>query len=515
MAGKGAPGPVSVRHAENVTSLPEQALPEEAPDDASRGEAERGEASRQGPAVAPRRGGRRLPHRAWLVAIVTFVALVGAAGFRAVPSVFIVPLQDEFGWSRATISSAVSVNLVLYGLTAPFAAALMERFGIRRVVAVALLLVVAGSGLTVFMTATWQLIACWGVLVGLGTGSMALVFAATVAGRWFERHRGLVVGVLTAGGATGQLIFLPALAALVDRYGWRTAALVVAVAAAAVVPLVVVGIRDYPGDVGLRPYGADPTDARLATSGPTRTDAQAAAVRPPAGDRTASATAAATAAVSGLVAVLRDRAFWMLAGGFFICGLSTNGLVGTHFVPAAHDHGLPEVTAASLLALVGVFDIVGTIASGWLTDRFDGRHLLVTYYALRGLGLAGLPLLLSSRLHPSMIAFVVVYGLDWVATVPPTIALCRSVFGERAPIVFGWVFASHQLGAAVAALAAGWVRGATGTYTAAWYGAAFLCLLAAFLSAAVPTGQSNRHPGRRRPGPGPVPADGPLAVPGT
>nr|WP_307874102.1 MULTISPECIES: MFS transporter [unclassified Frankia] len=457
-------------------------------------------------ALEPAPGGvwrGHMPHRAWLVAAVTFVALVGAAGFRAVPSVFILPLQDEFGWSRATISSAVSVNLVLYGLTAPFAAALMERFGIRRVVSVALLLVATGSGLTVFMTSTWQLIACWGVLVGLGTGSMALVFAATVAGRWFERRRGLVVGVLTAGGATGQLIFLPGLAALVDRYGWRTAALVVTVAAAAVVPLVLVGIRDYPGDVGVRPYGArpDPDGTQLA------------AVRPPDGAREASAAAAAGAAVSGLVGVLRDRAFWALAGGFFICGLSTNGLVGTHFVPAAHDHGLPEVTAASLLAVVGVFDIVGTVASGWLTDRFDSRHLLVMYYALRGCGLAGLPLLLSSRLHPSMIAFVVVYGLDWVATVPPTISLCRSAFGERAPVVFGWVFASHQLGAAVAAIAAGWVRGATGTYTAAWYGAAFLCLLAAFLSATVPNSRSTATPGRRRGRR--IAVDAPLPAPGT
>jgi MFS family permease len=446
----------------------------------------------------------RVPHRAWLVAAVTFVALVGAAGFRAVPSVLIVPLQDEFGWSRATISSAVSANLALYGLTAPFAAALMERFGIRRVVSVALLLVATGSGLTVFMTATWQLIACWGVLVGLGTGSMALVFAATVAGRWFERRRGLVVGVLTAGGATGQLIFLPVLAALVNRYGWRTAVLVVTVAAAAVVPLVIAGIRDYPEDVGVRPYGVEPgADPTTAT-------------RRPAAARGASAMAAAGAAVSGLLGAARERAFWALAGGFFICGLSTNGLIGTHFVPAAHDHGLPEVTAASLLAAVGVFDIVGTIASGWLTDRFDGRHLLVMYYALRGVGLAGLPLLLSSQLHPSMIAFVVVYGLDWVATVPPTIALCRSAFGERAPIVFGWVFAAHQLGAATAAVAAGWVRGATGTYTAAWYGAAFLCLLAAFLSASVPrpATEARRRPRLDGPRPGGTASSGPLPEPG-
>lgn len=421
---------------------------------------------------------------------------------------FIVPLQEEFGWSRATISSAVSVNLVLYGLTAPFAAALMERFGIARVVAAALLLVAAGSGLTVFMTATWQLVACWGVLVGLGTGSMALVFAATIAGRWFERHRGLVVGVLTAGGATGQLIFLPVLAVVVDRHGWRTASLMVTIAAAAVVPLAILGIRDRPSDVGLRPYGApEPGPSALATRPLAPPDGAVAPadIQEPRGrsgqtgrsdgSGRREASRAAAAALTGLAEAARSRAFWALAGGFFICGVSTNGLIGTHFVPAAHDHGMPEVTAAGLLAVVGIFDIVGTVASGWLTDRFDSRYLLVTYYALRGLGLAGLPLLLSSKPHPSMIAFIVVYGLDWVATVPPTISLCRSVFGpERAPVVFGWVFASHQLGAAAAAAAAGWVRSATGTYTAAWYAAAFLCLVAAFLSGTVRTRPADDPP---------------------
>jgi MFS family permease len=432
----------------------------------------------------------RLPHRAWLVAAVTFVALVGAAGFRAVPSVFILPLQQEFGWSRATISSAVSVNLVLYGLTAPFAAALMERFGIRQVVAAALVLVAAGSGLTIFMTATWQLILCWGVLVGLGTGSMAQVFAATVAGRWFEKRRGIVIGVLTAGGSTGQLVFLPVLALLVQWSGWRAAALAVTFAAAAVVPLVIVGIRDWPSDVGLRPYGAA-SPASGTTGEP--------APRASSDARRSGAAAAAGAALSGLGEAVHSRAFWALAGGFFICGVSTNGLVGTHFVAAAHDHGLPEVTAAGLLAVVGIFDIVGTVASGWLTDRCDSRHLLVAYYALRGLGLAGLPLMLASRLHPDIIAFVIVYGLDWVATVPPTIALCRSAFGpRRAPLVFGWVFASHQLGAAAAAIAAGWVRTITGTYTAAWYGTAFLCLLAAFMSALVPAGAAGSRGGARR-----------------
>ncbi|MEU6205110.1 MFS transporter [Micromonospora musae] len=401
---------------------------------------------------------RRL-HPAWLVAAVAFVALVGAAGFRATPSVLLHPLHAEFGWPLATISAAVSVNLLLYGLTAPFAAALMERFGIRRVVAVALLLVAAGSGLTVFMTASWQLVLCWGILVGLGTGSMALAFAATVTGRWFVKHRGLVTGVLTAGGAAGQLVFLPLLAMLVRDHGWRVAALVVAGAALVVVPLVVWLLREHPADLDLPAYGAtEVTPPPPATGG------------------------AAARAVGALAQAVRTRPFWLLAAGFAICGATTNGLVGTHFVPAAHDHGMSETTAASLLALVGLFDIVGTIASGWLTDRVDSRVLLGVYYALRGVSLLLLPSLFGGSTEPSMLVFIVFYGLDWVATVPPTVALCREYFGAAAPVVFGWVFASHQLGAALAASAAGLVRDRLGEYTAAWYVAGALAIGAAGLS---------------------------------
>jgi MFS family permease len=404
----------------------------------------------------------RRMHLAWIVAAVAFVAAVGAAGFRATPGVLITPLQEEFGWSRATISAAVSVNLLLFGLTSPFAAALMERFGIRRVVAVALLLVSAGSGLTVFMRDSWQLVLCWGVLVGLGTGSMALAFVATVTGRWFVRHRGVVTGVLTAGGATGQLVFLPVLANLSEAHGWRAAALTVAGAALVVVPLVVWFLRDHPADVGLPPYGATEVEPR-----------------PPA------TTGAARRAVTALRDASKSGTFWLLAGGFAICGLTTNGLIGTHFVPAAHDHGMPETTAASLLALVGIFDIVGTIFSGWLTDRFDAAVLLGVYYGLRGLSLLVLPDLFAATPHPSMLIFVLFYGLDWVATVPPTIALCREKFGASAPVVFGWVFASHQVGAAVAATAAGALRDSLGTYALAFYAGGAMSIVAAVLSLAI------------------------------
>ncbi|MEV3979207.1 MFS transporter [Nonomuraea sp. NPDC049758] len=402
-------------------------------------------------------------HRAWWVAAVAFVAILGAAGFRATPGVLITPLHDEFGWSTGTISLAVSINLVLYGMTAPFAAALMDRFGMRRVVSLALLLVAVGSGLTVIMTASWHLLLFWGVFIGLGTGSMALVFAATVTDRWFVRHRGLVTGILTAAGATGQLIFLPVLAWLAEGPGWRVASLTVAGAALAVVPFVWWLLRDYPEEVGTTALGAE--------AGAVRTG--------PAGGN------AAARALTVLRSAARTRPFWFLAGGFAICGMSTNGLVGTHFIPAAHDHGMAEPVAAGLLAIIGIFDIAGTVASGWLSDKVNPKLLLGVYYGLRGLSLMLLPGLFAATTEPSMLIFIVFYGLDWVATVPPTVALCRQIYGQDGAVVFGWVFASHQVGAAVAAVGAGLTRDHLGAYDLAWYAAGALCLLAAGMSLAI------------------------------
>lgn len=411
-------------------------------------------------------------HPAWGVAVVGFVALLAAAGFRAAPGALMVPLQDEFGWSTSTMSLAVSVNLVLFGLTAPFAAALMDRFGMRQVVATALTLIALGAGGSVLMTASWQLVVFWGVLIGLGTGSMALVFAATIANRWFARRRGLVMGILTAGSATGQLIFLPPVAAIAESVGWRAASLVVAGAALLAVPVVWLVLRDHPEDRGVLPYGADPST-----------------YVPPA----RSTAGAARRAFTGLTVAARRPAFWALAGAFAICGATTNGLIGIHFIPSAHDHGMPTTVAAGLLAAVGIFDIAGTIASGWLTDRVDPRLLLVAYYVFRGVGLLALPWLLSDAVHPSMVVFIVVYGLDWVATVPPTAALCRELFGDHGTIVFGWVFAAHQLGAAAAALAAGVIRDAFGTYTFAWWGGAALCVVAAVLSLVIRRASATAH----------------------
>ncbi|MEU5363328.1 MFS transporter [Streptomyces sp. NPDC005925] len=418
------------------------------------------------------RRGRPRVHRAWFVAAVAFVTIIGAAAFRSVPGLLFDPLHEEFGWSRGTIGAAVSVNLALYGLTAPFAAALMDRFGIRRVVAVALTVIALGSGLTVWMTAAWQLMLCWGLLVGLGSGSMALAFAATVTNRWFTTRRGLVTGILTAASASGQLIFLPLLSWIVDRYAWRPAAVTVALAALAVVPFVLLLMRDHPADVGLKPYGATEF-----------------VPKPP------PVPGAARRAVTVLFSAARTGPFWLLAGSFAICGASTNGLIQIHLVPAAHDHGMPITAAASLLAVVGVFDVVGTVASGWLTDRFEPRRLLAVYYALRGVSLLFLPILLAPSVRPPMIFFIVFYGLDWVATVPPTLALCREHYGEESAIVFGWVIASHQLGAALVAFLGGAARDAFGSYDVVWYAAGALCAAAALMVLVI----------RRRTAPAPTP----------
>ncbi|WP_082497198.1 MFS transporter [Microbacterium sp. Leaf288] len=425
-------------------------------------------ASGGGVGTVPR--GRRI-HPAWLVAATALVALIGAAGFRAAPGVLMLPLEEEFGWSLTEMSVAVTLNLLLFGLTAPFAAALMERFGIRAVTSTALILIAAGAALTVFVTAPWMLLLTWGLLIGLGTGSMALVFAATVTDTWFAKRRGLVSGVLTAGSATGQLIFLPVIAVAAEDYGWRIASLVIASGALLVVPLVLALLRDRPSDLGVGRYGE-----------PDAPPVERAAVPPV---RAARGEGAAAMALRALRDASKVRAFWALVVGFAICGATTNGLVGTHFIPSAHDHGMPQTTAAGLLAVVGIFDIAGTVLSGWLTDRVNPRILLAVYYAGRGVSLLFLPSLLSSTVQPSIVVFIVVYGLDWVATVPPTIALCREIFGDRGPLVFGWVFAAHQVGAGIASVLAGIVRDQTGQYTVAWFAAAGLCVVAAVISGAI------------------------------
>ena len=400
---------------------------------------------------------------------VTFLTLVTTAGFRSASSVLIIPLEDAFGWGREQISLAIAINVLIYGLVAPFAAALMERFGIRRVVMSALTSVSIGSALTMFMSAPWQLIALWGFVVGASTGAMALVFAATVANRWFVQKRGIVIGMLTASSATGQLIFLPGLSYMAEMNGWKSVSSTIAIVSIALVPIIWLFLKEKPADAGVLPYGA-PDNWSALDKNPM---------------------SAGALAIDTLKQASKKKDFWYLVGSFCVCGLSTSGLIGTHFIPAAHDHGMGTTLAASLLALVGVFDLVGTIASGWLTDRYDPRKLLFFYYGLRGLSLFLLPSILFATVHPSTLVFVIFYGLDWIATVPPTIMLCRTILGpERATVIYGWVFAAHQVGGSIAAFGAAVLRVQFGDYAVAFYLSGLMCLITSFFVLQIAKGKT-------------------------
>ncbi|MBE7244229.1 MAG: MFS transporter [Actinomycetospora chiangmaiensis] len=398
-------------------------------------------------------------HYAWVVAAITFLILLVGAGVRATPGVLIVPWEKEFGWSAGTIGIAIAINIFLYGMIGPFAVAIIERFGLRLSVCGALVVLAIGTSATSMMQAPWQMMLLWGIVVGSGSGMVANVLGATVANRWFGTHRGLVLGLLTASSATGQLVFLPILAHLAVTYGWRTVSLTVAGATLLLVPLVMLLLRDRPSDLGLPRYGETAVQPRpVLTENPARR------------------------ALRGLGMGLRSKDFWLLGGTFFICGASTNGLIGTHLIPACFDHGIPEVTAAGLLALMGICDLVGTTASGWLTDRFDSRKLLAWYYALRGLSLIFLPYSFDLSFY-GLSLFAVFYGLDWIATVPPTVNLAGKAFGEEnAALMFGWIAAMHQIGAAAAAWLAGEARTGTGTYLGAFVAAGILCLVAAMMA---------------------------------
>ena len=397
-------------------------------------------------------------HYAWISVGVVFLVLLAAAGTRATPSVMMLPLEQQFGWSRATISSAQSVNLVLYGLIGPFAAAVIDRFGVRRTMASALTVVALGVAATTQITQAWQLVLLWGVVVGGGTGMTALVLGAMVANRWFAERRGLVMGVLTASTATGQLVFLPQMASLVETYGWRIAVLAIAGFGACVAPLVGWLMRDRPSDVGLQPYGASAPEPAPA----------------PAGNPF-------VVPLEALWRGMHSRDFWLLFMSFFICGASTNGLIGTHLIAACFDHGIPVESAAWLLAAMGVFDFFGTTLSGWLSDRWSNRWLLFWYYGLRGLSLIYLPYALDISFF-GLSLFAVFYGLDWIATVPPTVRLTANIFGkQQVGMMFGWIVAGHQLGAGFASLGAGVLRTELGSYLEAFMISGSLCLVAAVM----------------------------------
>jgi MFS family permease len=421
--------------------------------------------------------GRRNIHYGWVVVAVTFLTMLVSAGAVGAPGVLLLPLQREFGWDTADISIALAIRLLLFGLIGPFAAALINRFGVKRMALSSLTLVALGLLLSLAMREVWQLILLWGVVVGFGTGLTALVLGATVATRWFSTRRGLVVGLLTASSATGQLVFMPLLSVLTEQMGWRVALALLCgllgLAALAILAL----MRDRPSDLGLLPFGEEGT-------------------APPSSASVPPSASVTMAALGALRDASKTRVFWVLFATFFICGASTNGLIQTHLIPLCVDFGVPEVRAAGLLAVMGVFDFIGTVGSGWLSDRYDNRWLLFWYYGLRGLSLLYLPY--SEFTVYGLSLFAMFYGLDWIATVPPTVRITAERFGrERANLVFGWVFAGHQIGAACAAFGAGFSRSALQSYLPAFFVAGILCLIAALL---VPT------LGRRPAPPTPVPA---------
>jgi MFS family permease len=405
---------------------------------------------------------RRAPfgqNYAFVVVGVVFLALLVAAGQRGAPSVLIQPLEKAFGWDRATISWAASLGILCYGLMGPFAAALMQRFGIRRVITVALALMSAAVGASYFMTQAWQLILLWGLFSGIASGSVALVLAATIVARWFTTHRGLIMGIMTASTASGTLVFIPGLAWIQEQGGWQPLVLTVAACTALMIPVVYFLLPEWPSDLGLRRFGATPEEA----------------------DPTPDRRNLVALSLGTLARAAKTRAFWYLFATFFVCGFTTNGLVGTHLIAFCGDHGIIEVQAAGLMVTMGIFDLIGTTASGWLTDRVDPRKLLFMYYALRGLSLIYLPY--SDFGFYELAIFAVFYGLDWIATVPPTLKLIQENFGNTdSAIIFGWVAAGHQIGAACAAAFAGWMHSWQGNYVQAFMIAGFTGLIAAVIS---------------------------------
>ncbi|HTJ96507.1 MAG TPA: MFS transporter [Rhodocyclaceae bacterium] len=399
-------------------------------------------------------------HYAWIAIAVTFLIMLVTAGTRGTPSVMIVPLEKAFGWSRTEISAALSINLALFGLMGPFAAAAMLRYGLRRTVLTALLILGSSIALSSLMKESWHMWMLWGVVVGCASGATTTTFGATVVSRWFKEKRGLAMGLLTASAATGQLIFLPVLASISEQYGWRPVVLIVAAAVAVVLPLAYFFLPERPASVGLPLYG-EPADTALVTAEPHRNPI--------------------AIAFGALGRAIKVRDFWLLFFSFFICGASTNGYIGTHFIAMCGDYGLSAVQGAGILAAMGALDLLGTTASGWLSDRFNNRVLLFWYYGLRGLALIFLPFAFGIT-YFGLPIFALFYGLDWIATVPPTLRLTNDIFGSRdAPIVFGWIFTGHQLGAASAALVGGMLRNSLGTYTVATMISGSLCLVAAVL----------------------------------
>lgn len=398
-------------------------------------------------------------HYSWVVLAVTFIAIIVAGIIRSSSGIFLDPFESEFGWGRPTISFAFAVCLFLYGFSGPFMAAFVEVFGLKRMMLYSMAVLTVGLALTFIMKTEWQLILIWGVMLGVGSGLFLTVLSTQVANRWFVKRRGLAVGILTAATATGQLILLPVLANFVENYSWRSAIALIFVLSLLMLIGIGIFMKSWPKDMGLTPYGGDKDISEEMLAPRNRNPFKM--------------------AISSLLDGLKAKEFWLLAGSFFICGLSTSGLIGTHFISYCISFGIPLVTAAAMLSFMGVFDLIGTTVSGWLSDRFDNRWLLFWYYLLRGLSLLFLPFALAEGSYTWLVIFSIFYGLDWIATVPPTIGLTRQKFGiEKSAMMYGWITASHQVGAGVAAYTGGVVFNVFGSYMWAFLLAGGFCLLA-------------------------------------
>jgi MFS family permease len=398
----------------------------------------------------------------WLVVSLCFLTTLTSAGVRSSPSVLIHPLEAEFGWSRALIASAISMNLLLFGVAGPISGYLIDRFGPRKVMMGSLLLLICGVSGTIVMTEFWQFFLVWGIIVGLGAGGVGSVLTATVGNRWFVARRGLALGILGSASSTGQLIFLPFFMAMIAYSGWRIGSMTLIVVALILLPLIFLFMRDDPADVGLEPYGAGQSGA----GGP----GGAASLR---GMSAKSATITPRE-------ILSHPTFWLLCGSFFVCGGTANGLIGTHLIPHEIEIGIPQVAAASLVGIMGALNIVGTTFSGWMVDRVQPQRWLALVYALRGVSLLILPFVHN---FSGLTVFAVVYGLDWFATVPPSMAITADTFGRHnVGKVYGWIFMSHQIGAALMASAAGAVRDYVGDYSFAFLTGGAIAMIAAGLA---------------------------------
>ncbi|KAB2332312.1 MFS transporter [Cytobacillus depressus] len=399
-------------------------------------------------------------HYGWIVVGLTFFTILIAAGIRSITGVLIIPLEQEFEWSRSAISFAFAINLTIYGFSGPFIAAGLERIGIRKTMVYSMILLVIGMIASLFMTHIWHLNLIWGIMIGVASGVFLTVLSATVANNWFEKRKGIVVGILMAATAAGQMIFLPLLSNLTEAFSWRTGIYVFIVLGILMIPIIAIWMRDKPAERGLLPYGAAASQASPIIANKKNPIKEAFEV---------------------LWIGVRTVPFWLLSISFFICGLSTAGLIGTHFIAACGLYGISEVYAAGLFAFMGVFNIIGTMIAGWLSDRFDNRWLLFWFYSLRGLSLIILPFALDLRSYPMLVAFSVFYGLDWIATVPPTIRLASEYFGkERGAIIYGWVFAAHQVGSGVAAFLGGYFYEVFNGYSITFISAGALCIVATF-----------------------------------